>query len=77
MIADPLARLVAAGAPLQAGRLTPADIAAATETASAQGWRRPLLAWLGVQAQRAQEAGDRDAAARIQRRIELASKPRQ
>lgn len=76
-IADPLARLVAAGALLQTGRLTPADIAVATETASAQGWRRPLLAWLGVQALRAQQAGDRDAAARIQRRIELASKPPQ
>lgn len=76
-IADPLARLVAAGALLQTGRLTPADIAAATETASAQGWRRPLLAWLGVQARRAQEAGDHDTAARIQRRIELASKPPQ
>lgn len=74
-IADPLARLVAAGALLQAGRLTPADIASATETASAQGWRRPLLAWLGVQARRAQEAGDHDAAARIRHRIELVSAP--
>lgn len=76
-IGDPLARLVAAGALLQNGRLTPADIVAATDTASAQGWRRPLLAWLGVQFQRAQQAGDHDASARIQRRIELASKPRQ
>ncbi|MFC3107057.1 hypothetical protein ACFQAT_20640 [Undibacterium arcticum] len=73
-IEDPLSRLVAAGVLLQNGRLTPADIVAATETASAQGWRRPLLAWLGVQAQRAQEAGDRDASARVQRRIELVSK---
>ena len=76
-IEDPLARLVAAGALLQNGRLTPTDIALATETASAQGWRRPLLAWLGVQARRAQEAGDRDAAARIEHRIELVSKPLQ
>jgi hypothetical protein len=74
-IPDPLSRLVAAGALLQSGRMTPPDIVAATETASNQGWRRPLLAWLGVQARRAHEAGDRDAAVRIQRRIDLASKP--
>jgi hypothetical protein len=68
---DPLARLVAAGALLQNGRITPADIELATETASTQGWRRPLLAWLGVQAERARQAGAQDAYARIQRRIEL------
>lgn len=70
-IDDPLALLVAAGALLQNGWLTPADIELATETASMQGWRRPLLAWLGVQAQRALQAGALDAYARIQRRIEL------
>jgi hypothetical protein len=43
-IADPLARLVAAGVLLRSSRLTPADIETATETAAAQGWRRPLLA---------------------------------
>ncbi|WP_296447937.1 hypothetical protein [Rhodoferax sp. UBA5149] len=68
---DPLARLVAAGVLLQSSHLTPADIVVATETASAQGWRRPLLAWLGLQRQRAIEAGDHDAAARLQRRIDL------
>jgi hypothetical protein len=68
---DPLARLVAAGVLLQSSRLNPADITTATETASRQGWRRPLLAWLGVQRQRANETGDRDAAARLQRRIDL------
>lgn len=70
-IEDPLARLVAAGALLQSGRLTPADITAATETASSQGWRRPLLAWLGLQFKRANDAGDLAAAGRIQRRIDL------
>jgi hypothetical protein len=70
-IGDPLALLVAAGALLQNGRLTPADIELATETASEQGWRRPLLAWLGVQAQRAQQAGALDTYARLQRRIGL------
>ncbi|HEU4850835.1 MAG TPA: hypothetical protein VFT37_01630 [Telluria sp.] len=71
-VQDPLARLVAAGALMRAGRITPADITAAVETASAQGWRRPLLAWLGVQLKRAQAAGDTVAAAQIQRRIDLA-----
>ena len=68
---DPLARLVAAGALLQNARLTAPDIEVATETASSQGWRRPLLAWLGVQLKRAQDAGEQAAAARLQRRIDL------
>jgi hypothetical protein len=70
-VADPLSRLVAAGALLRAGRIAPGEIGAAVETASAQGWRRPLLAWLGVQEQRAQAAGDAAAAARIRKRIAL------
>jgi hypothetical protein len=72
-VADPLARLVAAGAMLQAGRIAPADIATATETASAQGWRRPLLTWLGIAAQRAKAAGDAAELARIERRIAIAT----
>lgn len=72
-LADPLARLVAAGAAFKAGRIAPEGIAQAIDTASAQGWRRPLLAWLGVQAQRAEAAGDMQEAARIRRRIALAS----
>lgn len=70
-IEEPLSRLVAAGVLFRLGRLSPAGIAAATETASANGWRRPLLAWLGVQAQRAEAAGDRETVARIRRRIDL------
>ena len=73
-IADPLARLVAAGALLKAGRITPADIASAVDTASGQGWRRPLLAWLGVQEQRARAAGDAAAVEHIRRRMALAEK---
>ena len=72
-VADPLARLVAAGAAFKAGRITPEGIAQAIDTASRQGWRRPLLAWLGVQAQRAEAAGDRQEVQRIRRRIALAS----
>ena len=72
-VRDPLARLVAAGALMKAGRISPADIASAVDTASQQGWRRPLLAWLGVQEQRAQAAGDAAAAQQVRRRIALAS----
>ncbi len=70
-IDDPLARLIGAGVLLQTSRLTPTDIDIATETASSQGWRRPLLAWLGVQLKRASDAGERDRASSIQRRIDL------
>lgn len=72
-VTDPLSKLVAAGALFKAGRITPADIGSATETASTQGWRRPLLMWLGVSAKRAEAAGDTAALERIRRRIELAT----
>ena len=70
-MADPLSRLVAAGVLLQTGRAHPDVIVLATDTASAQGWRRPLMAWLLVQAQRADAAGDFGVAARLRRRIAL------
>jgi hypothetical protein len=72
-VQDPLARLVAAGAMMKAGRIAPGDIAGAVDTASQQGWRRPLLAWLGVQEKRAQAAGDAQAAEQIRRRMALVS----
>lgn len=72
-VTDPLARLVAAGALFKAQRIAPADIGAAVETASGQGWRRPLLAWLGIEERRAQAAGDTASVERIRRRIALAS----
>lgn len=68
---DPVSRLVAAGVLLRSGRATPGVVSRAVETASEQGWRRPLLAWLKVQQQRAQAAGDAEAAAALQRRIDL------
>lgn len=72
-IEDPLARLIAAGVLLQMGHLTPAAIAAAIQTASDQGWRRPLLAWLGVAARRAEQLDDKEEVLRIRRRIDLIS----
>jgi hypothetical protein len=70
-IADPLSKLVASGVLFRAGKASPQTLADAVETASAQGWRRPLLAWLGVQAMRADQAGDIAEAQRIKRRIAL------
>ena len=72
-IDDPLARLVAAGTLLQAGRLTPNGIAVAIQTASDQGWRRPLLAWLGIAVRRAEQLNDKEEVSRLQRRIDLIS----
>ena len=70
-IADPLPRLVAAGVLFEANRADPQVIAIAIDTASMQGWRRPLLAWLGVQLKRAELAGASSEAQRLRRRIEL------
>jgi hypothetical protein len=74
-IKDPLSRLVAAGVLLQRGVASPAVAAVAVDTASAQGWRRPLLAWLQVQQARAQAGGAVEDAARLQRRIDLVAPP--
>jgi len=70
-IADPVSRLVAAGALFRLAQLSPDGLSAAIETASEQGYRRPLLAYLNVQARLAQSAGDTAALQSIQKRIEL------
>lgn len=65
----PLSQLVAAGVLLRTHRASPTVLAQAVNTASAQGWRRPLLAWLGVQALWAEQGGDAQEAARLRRRM--------
>ncbi|MEK8050919.1 hypothetical protein AACH10_11785 [Ideonella sp. DXS22W] len=70
-VPDPLARLLGAAVALREQRLAPEAIHTAIDTASAQGWRRPLLAWLQLAQQRAQQGGDAASAARLQRRIAL------
>ena len=70
-ISDPFSRLVAAGVLLRTGHANPAVLTMAVDTASAQGWRRPLLAWLGVQMMRAEKSGDTVEAQRLHRRIDL------
>ena len=70
-IEDPFSRLVAAGVLMRRSMATPDTVAAAVDTASRQGWRRPLLTWLGVQARLAEERGSAEEAARIRRRMDL------
>jgi outer membrane murein-binding lipoprotein Lpp len=71
-IDDPLSRLVAIGVLFQQGRASRDVIALAVDTASGQGWRRPLLGWLGVELKLAEQAGDLAAAERLRRRIGIA-----
>lgn len=71
---DPFARLLASALLLKAGEIVPETIGLANRTASEQGWRRALLAWLHVQAKRAEAAGDTAALAHLQRQIEFASR---
>ena len=70
-MADPLARLVGAALLLRAGRADPPMLTLAIDTASAQGWRRPLLAWLHVHLRGAEAAGDASLAEQLRRRIRL------
>ncbi len=68
---DPLSRLVAAGVLMRRGAATPAVVTAAVDSASAQGWSRPLLAWLAIALRNAERNGDEAAAAALRRRIAL------
>lgn len=70
-ITDPLSQLVAAGVAFRSGQASASLVQLAVETASSQGWRRPLLAWLGVQASLLDKSGATDEAARVRRRIVL------
>lgn len=68
---DPLSRLIGAAVLLRAGRSDAVLAEQATATASAQGWRRPLLAWLELQARAAERSGDMQGAAALRRRSAL------
>jgi hypothetical protein len=67
----PLSLLVAAGVLLESGRADPAVAAIAIDTASAQGWRRPLLAWLHVALAGARQRGEAAQVQALQLRIDL------
>jgi uncharacterized protein YecT (DUF1311 family) len=68
-IDEPLARLIAAGVVFQAGHARPETLQLAVDTASEQGWRRPLLAWLKAQLRLAEQGGAEAEAQRLRRRI--------
>lgn len=74
-IEEPLSRLVAAGVWLHRQNIaSPSQkgvIALAVDTASQQGWRRPLAAWLTRQLRVAQAAGDTATAQHAQARLEV------
>lgn len=72
-IKDPLSRVIAAAVLLRTQRADPEVLKVATDTASDQGWRRAVLAWLGARAMWAEKAGATDEAARLRRRMELAA----
>lgn len=74
-IKDPLSSLVAAGVQLRSGRASPALLQQAVDTASAQGWRRPLMAWLLLQLKSEQQAGNSDKAEQLERRLKLLQAP--
>ena len=74
-IKDPLSSLVVAGVQLRSGRASPALLQQAVDTASAQGWRRPLMAWLLLQLKSEQQAGNSDKAAQLERRLKLLQAP--
>lgn len=75
-IKDPVSRIIAAGVLLRSGKADPEVLQIAADTASEQGWRRAVLAWLGAQALRAEQAGAAEEAQRLRRRMELAAEER-
>jgi len=72
-IKDPLERVIAAGVLLRTEKADPEVLQIAADTASEQGWRRSVMAWLGAQAMLAEKAGDGEQAARLRRRMQLAT----
>ncbi len=72
-IGDPLSRLIACAVLLRTGRADPQVLQIAADTASGQGWRRAVAAWLGAQAMRAEQAGATEEAQRLRRRMALAA----
>lgn len=70
-IKDPLSRLVAASVLWRTGFATPEIVEQAVQTASEQGWRVPLIAWLNVQGQQAHKQGHERQAQSIARRLQV------
>lgn len=74
-ISAPLSRLLAASLVVQRGEADDALLSLATETASAEGWKRPLLVYLKLAEKRASKREDAEALAAIRARIRLVEQP--
>ena len=70
-ISDPLSRLLAASLATLRKQADDTTLSLAAETASAQGWRHPLLVYLKLMEKRASERGDTAEQARLNTRIQL------
>ena len=70
-IDDPLARLLDASLLVMRQEADAAVLATATETASEQGWRQPLLTYLKLRQQQADKLGQTAESAQLARRIRL------
>lgn len=70
-IKDPLARLLDASLLMMRQEADASTLALATETASARGWRQPLLTYLKLQQGLAAERGDVAEQQKLARRIQL------
>ena len=70
-IDDPLARLLDASLLVMRQEADASTLVLATETASTQGWRQPLLTYLKLQQARAASQGDTAESARLAQRIQL------
>ncbi|MBU1224670.1 MAG: hypothetical protein KKA22_03435 [Gammaproteobacteria bacterium] len=68
---EPLARLLGASLLVMRQEADAGTLDAATETASSQGWRQPLLTYLRLQLQHAVAQGNPAEQARLARRIRL------
>ncbi|MCD2512101.1 hypothetical protein [Comamonas endophytica] len=70
-VKEPLSRLVAASVVLRAQGPSDGLLAEAVDTASSQGWRRPLLAWLLLHIGQARKAGDERQVQALERRVQV------
>jgi hypothetical protein len=70
-IDDPLARLLDASLLVMLKEADASTLSLAAETASAQGWRQPLLTYLKLQQEQAAAHGDASEQARLAQRIRL------
>jgi hypothetical protein len=70
-MSDPVSKLVAAAVALRSTQAQPSLLALGVDTASQQGWSRPVLAWLGAYKLWAEQTGHTSLTEQLQRRMAL------